>query len=85
MCRQPRLLEHIFGQLALCTVSDRSLGKGWHEALGQVQVQALVQVVGLVWLGEFRARCGLLGDSLLSGDATWASSVCAASSGLGAG
>ena len=49
-CRQPQLLEHILGQLALCTTSDRSLGIVWHEVLGQVQVLVLVQVVGLVCL-----------------------------------
>ena len=54
---------------------------------GQVQVQ--VSGAGGRWSGLVGGvsgpRCGLLEDSLLSGDATWASSVCAAISGLGAG
>ena len=35
--------------------------------------------------GSLGPRCGLSGDSLLIGDATWASSICTAISGLGAG
>ena len=67
ICRQPRLLEHIGGQPALCMTNDRSLGRVWHKVLGQVQVQVL------------------LGDSLLSDDATWALSDCASISGMGPG
>ena len=42
---------------------------------------------GRSWFGwrSLRPRCGLLGDSLLVGDATWAASTCTAISGLGAG
>ena len=74
ICRQPRLLEHILGQSALCMTSDRSLRIVWHEVPERVQVQVLVLVVGLVWLwGFWAAFSGIF------------FAVCAAISGFGAG
>ena len=59
ICRQPRLLEHIPSLPAVCMTSGRSLVGIWHEVLGQVQVQVLVHVVGVVLLVGFQASLRL--------------------------
>ena len=80
MCLQPRLLEDIRCQPALCMTSERSLGIVWHEVLEQVSRWS-------IWSGWWGAgsRCGCFRDSLLSGNATWALPDCAAIFGMGAG
>ena len=55
ICRQPRLLEHIDGLPTKCMTSDRSLGEVGQRALGVIQVQVLVQAVGLVLVGGSQA------------------------------
>ena len=50
-----RLLEHIDGLPTKCMTSDRSHGEVGQRALGVIQVRILVQVVGLVLVGESQA------------------------------
>ena len=66
---------HIDGQPSQCMPSDRFLGNVRQKALVWVLVLVRVLVVGLVWLGVPRASLQPSGDSLLLGDATWASPV----------
>ena len=73
------------GQPAVCMTSGRSLGLVWLCVPGRCRSRRWFWYQ--VWFGWWRLgpRCGLPGDSSLSGNATWASSVCAAIRGLDTG